>query len=371
MTGFSGTTLVFRVDASLQIGSGHVMRCLTLAQALKAGGARCCFVSRTHEGHLLEQIAQHGFEVTALPMAAPGFVTAPGGPVHASWLDCTAKVDALQTLSAIENQRVDWLVADHYAIDATWESLVRPQVLRLMVIDDLADRIHRCDLLLDQNLGRRSGDYAAMVPPSCRVLAGPMYALLRPEFAALREYSLRRRSSPRLQRVLIAMGGVDRDDATGTVLAALRQGDLPTSCRLTVVMGANAPWLKQVSDLAARLPWPTEVLVSVPDLAQRMADADLSIGAAGGTAWERCCLGLPSLVIVLAENQRASAAALEAAGAAWLLGDIDTAAGKLPAALHRLADGAEVRKLADAAAAVTDGQGCARVLAEMVARAGV
>jgi len=371
MTGLAGATIAFRVDASLQIGTGHVMRCLTLAQALMAAGARCRFVCRAHEGHLIEHITGQGFDATTLPIGAPDFLAAPGGPTHAAWLGCSTSTDAQQTLAAFDGQRLDGLVVDHYALDATWEALVRPQVSYLMVIDDLADRPHRCDLLLDQNLGRHAADYAACVPPGCRVFAGPRYALLRPEFAALREYSLQRRPAAGLRQVLIALGGVDRTDATGRVLAAMREGDLPPSCRLTVVMGAHAPWLQRVRVLAVQMPWPTEVLVGVSDMAQRMADADLSIGAAGGTAWERCCLGLPTLLSVLADNQRPGALALEAAGAAWLLGDVDTADRNLPAALRRLADPAEIRRLTAAAGAVTDGLGCGRVMSEWMALANV
>lgn len=371
MTGLAGATIVFRVDASLQIGTGHVMRCLTLAQALKTAGARCRFVCRAHEGHLIEHITGQGFDATALPIGAPDIREVLGGPTHAAWLGCSTSADAQQTLAAFEGQHIDGLVVDHYALDATWEALVRPRVSHLMVVDDLADRPHRCDMLLDPNLGRHATDYAACVPPACRILAGPRYALLRPEFAALRGYSLQRRSAPELHQVLITLGGVDRSDATGRVLAALRDGDLPPSCRLTVVMGAHAPWLERVRDLAVQMPWPTEVLVGVADMAQRMADADLSIGAAGGTAWERCCLGVPTLLIVLADNQRPGALALEAAGAAWLLGDVDTAARSLPDALRRLANPAEIRRLAAAAGAVTDGLGCGRVMSEWMALANV
>ena len=131
-----------------------------------------------------------------------------------------------------------------------------------------------------------------------------------PEFAALRAYSLQRRARPQLRQLLITMGGVDKDNATGEVLTALRVCPLPADCQITVVMGTTAPWLSEVEQLARDMPWPTRVLVGVNDMARLMAESDLAIGAAGATSWERCCLGLPTAMFVLAENQKY---------AAWLL----------------------------------------------------
>jgi UDP-2,4-diacetamido-2,4,6-trideoxy-beta-L-altropyranose hydrolase len=367
MTDLCGAIVVFRADASLQIGAGHVMRCLTLAAALAARGARCRFVCRPHTGHLIEQIARQGFDVTALAPAPPTNGALPGAAAQAACLGCDPDVDAKQTLAAIGDARPEWLVVDHYGIDAAWEARVQPLVARLMVIDDLANRPHSCDLLLDQNLGRQADSYAAWVAPGCRVLAGPRFALLRPEFAALRAYSLQRRKQIALNRLLIALGGGDQADATARVLVGLRECELPASCRLSVVLGAAAPGVQRVQELAAQMPWPTEVLAGVDDMAQRMADADLAVGAAGGSAWERCSLGLPTALIVLADNQRPGALALESAGAAVLLGDADSAAQSLPAAMARLADRLELGRLAAAAGRIADGRGSDRVVAQMMA----
>ncbi|WHZ10395.1 MAG: Pseudaminic acid cytidylyltransferase [Burkholderiaceae bacterium] len=324
--------VALRTDASLQIGSGHVMRCLTLADALKARGADCQFISREHPGHLMEVVRQRGYKVNRLAAGVPHGKNAIKSvakqvrdaqpePAHAAWLGSTWQADAQETAAILVDLQPDWLVVDHYALDERWERALRPDCGRVFVIDDLADRPHDCDLLLDQNLGRSPEHYARLVPRDCTVLAGPRYALLRPEFARLRDYSLQRRRHGKLQHLLITMGGVDADNATGCVLEALGACKLPSGCCITVVMGAAAPWLGQVRGQAARMVVPTEVVVDVDDMAQRMADSDLAIGAAGGTAWERCCLGLPSLVVVLAANQRPGALALGQAGAAVLLDD--------------------------------------------------
>jgi UDP-2,4-diacetamido-2,4,6-trideoxy-beta-L-altropyranose hydrolase len=290
-----------------------------------------------------------------------------GAAAHAGWLGCDWQTDARQTIAAMGGHRPDWIVVDHYALDAGWEAELHANAARMLAIDDLADRSHCCELLLDQNLGRQASDYEGRVPPGCRILAGPRYALLRREFAALRERSLPRRAAPVLRHLLIAMGGVDQLNATGSVLRALQRCDLPPGCRISVVMGPFSPWLNSVCKQAGRMPWPTEVLVDVDDMAQLMADSDLAIGAAGGTAWERCCLGLPALLVVLADNQIPGARALEASGAAVLLGDANSVEHSLLGALSRFNRSAEFGKVTDAASRITDGRGVARVISEMVA----
>ena len=361
--------IAFRADASLLMGSGHVMRCLTLADALKAKGAECHFIGREHPGHLLEVILQRGFAVTALPVELPQPSTntqdARGNVKearHAPWLGCDWQTDAQQTRAILAILQPDWLVVDHYALDQRWEAALLPHYQKLLVIDDLADRHHHCDLLLDQNLGRQPQDYARLVPAQCKVLTGPQYALLRPEFAALRPYSLQRRQPPTLKHLLITMGGVDQLNATSQVLQALKTCPLPADCRITVVMGLQAPWLQQVREQAQDMLWPTEVLVNITDMAQRMADSDLAIGAAGSTSWERCCLGLPTLIIVLAENQQPSAHALEASHAARLIGAMIDIATQLPLGVRELTDSACQMQMSHAASVITDGHGVEKIL---------
>jgi len=310
--------VMFRTDASLQIGTGHVMRCLTLADALSVKEANCQFICREHSGNLIEFIRDKGYVTHTLPMGVAQEIS--GSEItHAHWLGTTQAQDAEACIPILAEQRPDWLIVDHYALDAGWERRLAPYCSKLMVIDDLADRSHVCNLLLDQTYGREASDYRFLVPRSCHLLCGSAYALLRPEFAVLRPYSLQRRTEPVLCELLISMGGIDKDNVTGQVLQALRTSRLPLGCQITVVMGAIAPWLDDVRRLAQDMPWPTQVLVGISDMAQRMADCDLAIGAAGATSWERCCLGVPTIMLVLAENQLKVAQGLEQAGAAWLV----------------------------------------------------
>ena len=308
--------IVFRTDASVQIGTGHVMRCLTLADALRAAGVHCTFVSRAHKGHLLDLIRKRGYQCVAL---ADKQLTLPCQhdrlPNHATWLGTDWSIDAADTRQAIGAPSVDWLIVDHYAIDARWEKTMRPYCKRLMIIDDLADREHDCDLLLDQNLGRTTHDYKSRTPPAANVLTGPQYALLRPEFSALRETSMETRTHPKLQHLLISLGGVDKNNMTEHVLNALCHCDLPAEFCIVVVMGANAPWLAKVQARAKIMPCKTEVLINAENMAQLMVRSDLAITAIGGTIWELCTLGLPTISIPIADNQEENGSALSAKNA--------------------------------------------------------
>lgn len=364
--------VVFRTDASLHIGTGHVMRCLTLADALAARGAHCQFICRAHEGNLIDYIRQRGFQVHALPLlpanasAADPAPTRPvnNEPAHSHWLGATQAQDAQTCAPILATQQPDWLIVDHYALDACWEQALAPHYRQLMVIDDLADRPHACDLLLDQTFGRDAADYRPLVPAQCQLLCGSSYALLRPEFAALRPYSLQRRTQPQLRNLLISMGGVDKDNVTSKILIALRASPLPTDCQITVVMGTTAPWLAQVQQLAQDMPWPTQVLVGVSNMAQLMADSDLAIGAAGATSWERCCLGLPTIMLALADNQRKIAKVLSETGVAHFLDS-----SKLNDQLLITTECSQplwLGAMSTAAAAVTEGQGAARVVEALI-----
>lgn len=349
------------------------MRCLTLADALKSKGVACQFISRAHEGHLIDLIRGKGHVVHALHVVKkssdnrlPQSICDIGGAglSHAPWLGSTQIEDAQACAPILASQHPDWLVVDHYALDANWERALSPQYRRLLVIDDLADRQHVCDLLLDQTFGRDAADYGSLVPADCRLLCGSQFALLRPEFAALRPYSLQRRAKPVLRELLISLGGVDKDNVTGLILEALRTCPLPDTCRITVVMGSTAPWLDAVRKQAMEvMPWPTRVLVGVSNMAQLLADSDLAIGAAGATSWERCCLGVPAIMLVLADNQRKVAQGLMQAGGALLLTQGPAAGAQLAAWFDTWRrDPAQLCRMSESAADIVDGMGTNSVL---------
>lgn len=351
--------ITFRTDASLEIGTGHVMRCLTLARGLREAGAKCHFITRALPGHLGTRIQAEGFDLTLLP--PPDGPAPQGPPLHAAWAGVEWAQDAAETRAALDPVP-DWLVMDHYAFDASWQEAALPRGTRLMVIDDLADRPHRCDLLLDQNLGRNAQDYDGLVPDGCTRLIGPQFALLRPEFAERRAQALAARGGRGLRHLLITMGGMDPQDTTSGILAALKTAPLPRDLCITVIMGGMAPALGRVRKLAADMPWPTEVVVDVSDMAARMEAADLAIGAGGATTWERCALGLPSIIVQIAENQSGIARAMVKAGAALNPGPI-TAPDFAPRLHDTLSEAQDrLEELAQQAALICDGNGLERVV---------
>ncbi len=353
--------VAFRADASLTIGTGHVMRCLTLADILKKSGSECVFLSRDHPGNLHRVVQDRGYKVLSLGKVDLALVekTKVG---YKDWLGVDVRADADDTRERLSCLSADWLIVDHYGLGSGWEQSIKECCGRIMAIDDLANRDHTVDALLDQNLGKTETDYEERVPPMCKLMIGPRYALLRPNFAALRTKSLSRRGKGYLRKLLITMGGVDLEDATGRVLDALKGWGPAASLRVTVVMGPNAPWRDKVRDQVRCLPFPTEVLVNVRNMETLMCEADLTIGAAGSTSWECCCMGLPALQLVVAENQRLIARAMNQAGAAESLSDWDG----LNDSLHRVMsqiwnDPAMLVRMSSAAAQVTDGLGAERI----------
>lgn len=365
--------VVFRCDASLHMGTGHVMRCLTLADELRDRGAQCHFISREHPGHLIGLIQTKGHALHVLPLDEAPTPPEDGEPdslSHRDWLGCSQAHDTHLCEAYLHGLEPDWLVVDHYALDARWENAMRRHCRRVMVIDDLADRRHDSDLLLDQTLGRDPAAYANLVPKGCMMVCGSSFALLRPEFANMRPHSLQRRSGiDQIRHLLITLGGVDRENVTCDILTHLSASELPPECRITIVMGQSAPWLDLVRQTAMAMPWPVTVLAGAHNMAELMADSDLAIGAAGSTSWERCCLGLPTVQVILAENQRLAAASLASAGAVIQLDQGERMRAELVNIIHELGQGRPaLQDLSHCASQITDGHGAA-VLADLLMRA--
>ncbi|UWQ95891.1 UDP-2,4-diacetamido-2,4,6-trideoxy-beta-L-altropyranose hydrolase [Rhodobacteraceae bacterium M385] len=356
--------VVFRADASVMIGTGHVMRCLTLADALRARGAHCHFVTRALAGHPGALIEARGFAVSLLPEPSDDTEIA-GPPAHANWAGVTWQQDLEETLDVVST--ADWLIVDHYAFDARWQRGFAGRIARVMVIDDLADRPHHAALLLDQNLGSAASDYRGLLPVDCSCLIGPRFALLRPEFAAQRAESLAQRKDRKPSHLMITMGGMDANDATSSVLRVLAGIALPTEARLSIVMGSRAPALERVQALAAEMPWPSEVLVDVQNMAELMTGADLAIAAAGSTTWELCCLGVPSVLVQTADNQAGAVTAMSKAGAALSPGDLsDPTFGKqLAETVGELLNRETNLRIAANAAKQCDGNGAQCVAASL------
>lgn len=365
----SSIRVTFRVDASLEMGTGHVMRCLTLANALKEQGTECHFICREHPGNLIDKIQQAGFVVHSLPLTTntqafkQQLLNKENQLFHASWLGTSQVQDAQECQALLEKNQPDWLIVDHYALDKTWQQALQPYYKKLMVIDDLGDREHLADLLLDQNYASTAEKYQGLVPENCQILAGTQYTLLRPEFAQWREFSLKRRqNNPAINKILVTLGGVDPDNYTGKILAELAKADLSPEVEITIVIGATAPHLEDIKHQAAKMHFTTRVKVNVNNMAELMSKADLAIGAAGATTWERCCLGLPTIQVAIAANQTPSVKALASKNAALALLPNQIAT-ELSATLNQLMNTPSLlEKLTYQASKLVNGQGTQRVV---------
>jgi len=290
--------ILFRVDSSVQIGSGHVVRCLTLANELRREGARVAFVCRVLEGNLIGKIDAAGFVVHRLPepMSKPT-----EGADYSAWLGVSQEQDAKETIQALRGKRFDWIVIDHYALDQAWENILKPLTKKIMVIDDLANRSHNCELLLDQNYFGDQGSerYIGFVSQKTRLLLGPEYALLQHEYALLKK--MLPHNNGAVSRVLVFMGNTDEDNSSLKILKALSHPSLD-HLTVDVVLGTNYRWSDKVQQLALKR---GRVVVhqNLPTLAALILRSDLVISAGGATTWERICLEKPAISVCIAENQ--------------------------------------------------------------------
>tara|TARA_B110000093_G_C12915825_1_gene386888 strand:- start:365 stop:1456 length:1092 start_codon:yes stop_codon:yes gene_type:complete len=355
-----GQKVAFRVDASSNTGSGHLMRCLTLAAALKECGFYVLFVCRHIPLHL-QSMVEASYDLKMLEGTESSNLVRASS--YSSWLGVSQEKDLMDSVKALSNQVWDWIVVDNYSIDYIWEFQIKKSGLakNILVIDDLADRKHDCDVLLDQNFGRECGDYVRLVPDCCTLLIGPLFSLVRDEFSALRKTSLARRKKYKLTNILITMGGIDSLNVSGQLIEALSSCVLPEDISITVVMGQSADWLSEVQSAVANSPLNIRIIINAENMSQLMLEADLCIGAAGSTSWERCTLGLPAILFCIADNQKSVVDALSKSGAALTMG----LTGKSIDSVALSAKIAEVSsrscEMIEKSASVTDGEGARRV----------
>lgn len=292
----------FRVDASFQIGTGHLMRCMTLADYFLARNAEVLFLCRNLPEYLQNLLVAKQYPMLELAGNHDNtLVYADDGRklAHAEWLEVSQFSDAISCKRVLEGSVLDWLVVDHYALDSIWEKELRPHAKAILAIDDLADREHDCDVLLDQNYYPSMDDrYLGRVSNSCVKLLGPKFALLRSEFSLWRAKVSIRESGVR--RILFFFGGVDASNYTGRCLRALNES-LQRHVAVDVVVGAQHPCLPEITSLCAERNYVLHV--QSKNMGELMACADLAVGATGATSWERCCLGLPAITVSLADNQ--------------------------------------------------------------------
>ncbi|VDH00942.1 undecaprenyldiphospho-muramoylpentapeptide beta-N- acetylglucosaminyltransferase [Lysinibacillus sphaericus] len=287
--------IIIRTDASVEIGTGHVMRCLTLAKQLKRHGANVTFVCRELEGNSISYLQSENMDVLVVPGIQEN-------SSDLDWVKENMLLDAEETSALLieKNSRVDVLVVDHYALDKKWEEKFRSIAIHIFVIDDLANRKHDCDFLLDQNYYVNMEErYNGLVPEWCDLMLGPDYVLLRDEFIeAAKKMQVR---TSKVENLLVFFGGTDPTGETIKALTAIRELDV-TFKNIDVVVGLSNPKKNQIRQLCKEVR-NTRYHCQVSNMAELMLKADLAIGAGGATTWERCILGLPSLSVIVADNQ--------------------------------------------------------------------
>ncbi|MCX6535393.1 MAG: UDP-2,4-diacetamido-2,4,6-trideoxy-beta-L-altropyranose hydrolase, partial [Actinobacteria bacterium] len=295
--------VVFRVDASSDVGFGHLSRCINLAEVLRSRGNEVSFICRDDELQSFRTLEDRLFATVLLPLLATGEV-------------CNQQQDADQTIEALKEMSPDWLVVDNYRLDKQWEQMVRPYALKIAVIEDLPNRRHNCDLLLDQNFSDRSNDaFRGQVPDACELLLGPRFALISEEFKRIRE--IKTKPTNELKRIFVFCGGSDPQNLTQQVIDELSTAEL-SNIAIDVVIGAQNQNFNR--DASRKLKENFEIHDAGSRFAQIMRRADLAIGAGGTTTWERICLGIPSVVVSIAENQNPACEKLGSEGLVNYLG---------------------------------------------------
>jgi len=367
--------VLFRVDASLLMGSGHLMRCLTLAHAMKTYNWQVIFCCREHPGHQIPFLQQQGFACLALPLLAAETSAVRAIEGSRAWLGASEVEDAAAMLDALQQAALfpDLLVIDHYGLSATFETQLKPHCRHILVIDDLANRPHHCDFLLDQNLLPDAAvRYQGLLNANCQQLIGPTYALLRAEFtraATTQTPSSTRDFQASPHQLLVFFGGTDLDNLTALAISALQQLQ-NLSWLADIVVGSANPHLSLLQQLCEEDHRLT-LHIQTPGMAGLMAKAQLMIGGGGATHWERCAMGLPALVVSLAANQQATSVYLAELGACMYLGQsAELTPDRLCLAITQLLNApATLQLMADAAAKLVSPQGgCQRLLAMLADR---
>jgi len=290
--------IYFRVDASADIGVGHVFRCLSLANYFSQIGYQCSFICKYHVSAPFSLIESAGYSLYKLPLEKEFEAS----DEYSEWLGSSEQWDA-QSILNLNLPKANLLVVDHYGISAQWEAEVANLADKILVIDDLANRNHQCDYLVDTAIGRTLEEYEALVSENCECLIGPNFSILKQEFTYLRKHAEQKRiKQNKIEHVLVAMGGTDPKKLTLMALMAIEQ--LESYPKVTVILSSSCTWLDELkAHISSRqLNWVT-LKIDIQDMPQEILNADFAIGAFGVGAIERCYLGLTSLNCVVAENQ--------------------------------------------------------------------
>ena len=356
--------VAFRVDASVEQGTGHLMRCLVLANELRDRGHSCVFITQPFLPPLVSQIQNERHKVVLINPELKRISAYYHKNQYLKWMARSLDNDAFETYSKIIEINPDILVVDHYAIDYEWMKYFLDLEIRTVVIDDLANRNHLCDILIDQNYGRSTKDYEYLVPKETTILAGSEFIFIKEDFRKIRNSSIYERTFRKANRINICMGGMDKDNSTQDVLEVIQNIDWLKEWHVDIILRSSSPHARDVEAFLAKMQPQTTIHFDSTNIAELFSLADLAIGAGGVTLWERCCVGLPSLLLTIADNQLPAAQALSNTHAVDYVGDIRQLdwTNKLFLRLERLANKPEAIKIMSrSASAICDGSGLNKV----------
>ncbi len=296
------------------------MRCLNLAKHLKKSTNNISFICRDHVGNLNDLIINSGFEVLSLPINVNSNINSSDNKNtdYSNLLGVSQKQDALDTISVIGDSHSDMIIVDHYSLDIYWEKALRKYAKKIMVIDDLANRKHDCDIVLNQNFFLQNSNlYLNKTPKHCVRLLGPKFALLGNEYRLAKQKLSKHRG--RVNKVLIYFGS-SPDYNLITKVLEIFQNEVLKQIKLDIVIGMNTHEIESIKSFCKIRP-NSETHILVPNLSELMCKSNLFIGAGGITTWERICLGLPSIIVTTGKNQEHNSKALDKKGYQQYLGD--------------------------------------------------
>lgn len=349
--------VMFRVDSSPNIGIGHVMRCIALSAKLKEFNWECFFFTKDLDGNLFNEISELSNHVTYIPCDN----TYIPSNEYDRWLSSTEEYDAKECIKKIDDI-FDVIVVDSYSLSCSWESLVRPYCKKLVVLDDLANRVHDCDVLIDVTLGRLPVDYNGLVSSDSVLLLGVNFALIRQEFITLRnESKLRRSQTKKIETILINFGGTDPYKLSLKSYESLIS--LGFKGRVIILISSSCEWIDELIIFSKNKNIILEIDSS--NVSNLMLNSDLAVGAAGGASWERCCVGLPAVIIPFIENQINISKQLEKKGAVIIVEEESISKGVLCMINDEFFVSNFWSEMSEAAFNLVDGSGIHRIAREI------
>jgi len=335
---------LFRCDGSTQIGTGHIMRCLSLAEGLKRKHWQCAFVMKDYDARLADKIEEKGFELRLIPK------------------ESSLKEDLKLTRKYASQWKVSIILTDSYDLDREYLKTLKEDKFFVLSIDDSTQTHFYSDILLNQNIHATAREYSERIEPYTKLLLGPKYALLREDFVSSRNAE---RISEKVQKVLVTMGGGDPYNQSLKVLRALE--NMKEAFSITVLLGSSFLFHEEIENFTRRASKKIKIVHNTNQVARLMKESDLAISASGCTVWELCCLGVPTILLILSENQEPIAQSLQKKGIMKNLGWFNQVNEPyIQQEVSKLSADQKLRKeMADKGQLLLDGLGVKRVVKEI------